>query len=162
MSGCDHLHALHYRPQHTFLHTLSISLGSECMRAYADENAIYASRSHHGATLPSSTSLLMLVHTGEAIAISAGYQHSLMLKRDGTVWATGWNGNGQLGDGTTTDSDTFEEVFGPCGTVMFKTDMRIVTHLPLAITHTDTCTDWTADSTIYTHASHFAFMLYQQ
>ena len=54
----------------------------------------------------------MLVHTGEAIAISAGYQHSLVLKEDGSVWATGWNGNGQLGDGTTIDKYTFVEVAG--------------------------------------------------
>jgi alpha-tubulin suppressor-like RCC1 family protein len=34
-------------------------------------------------------------------AISAGTSHSLALKSDGTVWAWGWNGNGQLGNGTT-------------------------------------------------------------
>jgi len=33
-------------------------------------------------------------------AVAAGYQHSLALKNDGTVWAWGNNGNGQLGDGT--------------------------------------------------------------
>jgi alpha-tubulin suppressor-like RCC1 family protein len=30
-------------------------------------------------------------------AIEAGYQHSIALKNDGTVWAWGWNGCGQLG-----------------------------------------------------------------
>lgn len=39
----------------------------------------------------------------ETITFSAGYQHSLLLKIDGTVWACGYNGYGQLGDGTTTD-----------------------------------------------------------
>jgi alpha-tubulin suppressor-like RCC1 family protein len=34
-------------------------------------------------------------------SISAGYQHSLFLKTDGTVWASGWNEYGTLGDGTT-------------------------------------------------------------
>ncbi len=35
------------------------------------------------------------------IAISAGSNHSLFLKNDGTVWACGYNEFGQLGDGTT-------------------------------------------------------------
>ncbi|MEO8058177.1 MAG: immunoglobulin domain-containing protein [Burkholderiales bacterium] len=37
------------------------------------------------------------------IAVAAGEVHSLALKADGTVWAWGENGNGALGDGTTTD-----------------------------------------------------------
>jgi alpha-tubulin suppressor-like RCC1 family protein len=36
-------------------------------------------------------------------AITAGSHHSLALLEDGTVWAWGYNGFGQLGDGTTTD-----------------------------------------------------------
>ena len=32
--------------------------------------------------------------------ISAGYVHTIALKKDGTVWAWGSNGNGELGDGT--------------------------------------------------------------
>ena len=40
-------------------------------------------------------------------SIAAGFDHSLALKRDGTVWGTGWNGDGQLGDGTNTGRTTF-------------------------------------------------------
>ena len=37
-------------------------------------------------------------------AASGGVGHSLALRSDGTVWAWGWNGYGQLGDGTTSPS----------------------------------------------------------
>jgi alpha-tubulin suppressor-like RCC1 family protein len=37
------------------------------------------------------------------IAISAGKWHNLAIKSDGTLWAWGWNWDGQLGDGTYTD-----------------------------------------------------------
>jgi alpha-tubulin suppressor-like RCC1 family protein len=41
-----------------------------------------------------------------AIAIAAGAYHTLALKSDGTLWAWGYNGMGQLGDGTTTRRPT--------------------------------------------------------
>ena len=49
--------------------------------------------------------------TGVA-TIAAGEFHSLALKTDGTVWAWGNNGNGQLGDGTTTTRPTPVQVRG--------------------------------------------------
>jgi alpha-tubulin suppressor-like RCC1 family protein len=39
-------------------------------------------------------------------AIAAGCNHSLALTEDGTVFAWGWNGGGQLGGGTYSPSDT--------------------------------------------------------
>ena len=38
--------------------------------------------------------------------LASGWDHSLALKEDGTVWAWGNNSYGQLGNGTTTDSHT--------------------------------------------------------
>jgi len=37
----------------------------------------------------------------DVVAVSAGQDHSMVLKSDGAVWSWGCNGNGQLGDGTT-------------------------------------------------------------
>ena len=34
----------------------------------------------------------------------------MVLKKDGTVWATGWNDDGQLGDGTTNSKRKFVKV----------------------------------------------------
>ena len=50
------------------------------------------------------------VHAG-AQAIAAGGYHSMVLKADGTVWAAGGNGYGQLGDGTQDDKSNFVQVF---------------------------------------------------
>jgi len=36
----------------------------------------------------------------EVVGISTGYNHTVYLKSDGTVWAAGQNSEGQLGDGT--------------------------------------------------------------
>ncbi|AEC02951.1 fimbrillin family protein [Parasphaerochaeta coccoides] len=39
----------------------------------------------------------------DVAAVFAGETHTLILKKDGTLWATGYNGVGQLGDGTIID-----------------------------------------------------------
>jgi alpha-tubulin suppressor-like RCC1 family protein len=48
-------------------------------------------------------------------SIGSGLFHSLALKNDGTVWAWGFNGTGQLGDGTTTQRNTPVQVSGLSG-----------------------------------------------
>jgi alpha-tubulin suppressor-like RCC1 family protein len=35
-------------------------------------------------------------------AVSTGFYHTVALKNDGTIWGWGYNGHGELGDGTTT------------------------------------------------------------
>jgi len=47
---------------------------------------------------------------GGAVGISAGYQHTVYLKSDGTVWAAGGNSAGQLGIGTTTGRNDVVQV----------------------------------------------------
>jgi alpha-tubulin suppressor-like RCC1 family protein len=50
------------------------------------------------------------------VAVAGGYFFSIALKSDGTVWAWGSNGDGQLGDGTTTNRNTSVQVRGQGGT----------------------------------------------
>ena len=38
--------------------------------------------------------------------IDAGSSHSLFIKSDGSLWGMGYNRDGRLGDGTTTDRST--------------------------------------------------------
>jgi len=45
-----------------------------------------------------------------AIKIAAGYYHSLAIKNDGTLWATGYNEYGQLGTGDNNNRNVFVQV----------------------------------------------------
>ncbi|AEC02284.1 fimbrillin family protein [Parasphaerochaeta coccoides] len=47
----------------------------------------------------------------DVAAVSAGNYHTMILKKDGTLWATGYNAHGQLGVGDTTDRSTPEQVW---------------------------------------------------
>ncbi len=53
-----------------------------------------------------------MLNVANAVGISAGVFHSLVVLSNGTVLATGQNNNGQLGDGTTTDRSSVVPVAG--------------------------------------------------
>ncbi|MBF0371652.1 MAG: S-layer homology domain-containing protein, partial [Magnetococcales bacterium] len=58
----------------------------------------------NGSTTDSTSPVQVLALTEfNPSSVSAGYDHSVALKSDGTVWAWGGNKYGQLGDGTNTD-----------------------------------------------------------
>ena len=54
-------------------------------------------------------------YLSDIVAISAGNNHSLALKSDGSLWSFGYNGYGQLGDGTTADRSLPVQVKGVNG-----------------------------------------------
>jgi alpha-tubulin suppressor-like RCC1 family protein len=73
-------------------------------------NGTYTTTSPYGIDTPEMVSGL----TG-ITAIAIGEIDNLALKSDGTVWAWGYNGYGDLGNGTYTSSKTPVQVLGPGG-----------------------------------------------
>ena len=47
--------------------------------------------------------------------MAAGGHHSIVLKQDGSVWTTGYNNYGQLGDGSTSNSKYLQSVISSGG-----------------------------------------------
>jgi alpha-tubulin suppressor-like RCC1 family protein len=64
----------------------------------------------YATTWPYSTNQPQEIVAGGVIAIAAGQYHSLFLKSDGSLWAMGANGYGQLGDGTFNNTNQPEEI----------------------------------------------------
>jgi len=52
------------------------------------------------------------VSSGIVTAVAAGYDHTVILRNDGTVWSWGNNSNGQLGNGNITASNAPVQVSG--------------------------------------------------
>jgi len=69
-------------------------------------------------TTSSSTPVTVAGLAGRVTALAAGENHTVALLEDGTLQAWGWNGYGQLGNGTTTNSSTPVTVVGLGGRVI--------------------------------------------
>ncbi len=54
------------------------------------------------------------------VDLAAGFSHSLLLDASGQIWASGENGDGQLGLGGSNDRDVFEQVLGIEGTGLLE------------------------------------------
>jgi len=53
--------------------------------------------------------------TSKPVYVSAGQNHSMIVAYDGTLWATGNNSNGKLGDGTDADRNSWVQVMSSPG-----------------------------------------------
>jgi alpha-tubulin suppressor-like RCC1 family protein len=69
----------------------------------------------NGTISSSYTPPVQVLNLTGVIAIGVGNQHSVALKSDGTVWAWGYNNNGELGNGTRTNSSIPVQVPGLTG-----------------------------------------------
>ncbi|MGB9880629.1 MAG: RCC1 domain-containing protein [Anaerolineae bacterium] len=58
-----------------------------------------------------------MMNMTDAVMAVTNARHTLVLRRDGTVWATGYNNYGQLGDGTTATRLTPVQVQGLTGVI---------------------------------------------
>ena len=65
--------------------------------------------------------------------VAAGWDHSLFLKSDGSLWGIGYNGFGELGDGTTNNTWFPEQIVaGPPGYNIISIQLLTETNLRLS------------------------------
>lgn len=107
-------------------HIISISAGSDHTVALKNDGTVWTwgyngtGQLGNGAPLGETPNQTPAQVTGLSgiTAVAAGAYHSLALKNDGTVWAWGYNGHGQLGNDSLTDSAVPVQVKGLLGPVV--------------------------------------------
>jgi len=116
-----------------------VSAGSNFALALKDDNTVWAWGNNDSGKLGDNTEvekwtpIQVKDSTGATFLtgineIAASNVHSLALKSDGTVWSWGWNGNGQLGDGTNSDKATLPvQVVGVGGSGYLSDVSKITT-----------------------------------
>jgi len=79
---------------------------------------------------PCSTTPIQISGLTDVIAIAAGDKHTIALKADGTVWAWGYNGYGQLGTETTEICQTWSTVMSSFSgqSLLYHSDPGIRAH----------------------------------
>ena len=63
-----------------------------------------------GDTTNRTTFTVITTNTNDIKSVCCGENHTLILKNDGTLWGTGYNGNGQLGLGDGNNRTTFTQI----------------------------------------------------
>lgn len=81
-----------------------------------------------------------LVFPSPVVQISASGTFAMARLADGSVWTTGWNHKGQLGDGTTTNRSVWARVAGVSGVISIATTLEAC----LALTSTGEVWGWGA------------------
>ncbi len=99
---------------------ISVSLGMFHGLALKDDGTVWAwggpypgkDASYIGTGIKDTGSNMLRINITNVTDVSAGSDYCLALKDDGTVWAWGYNDNGELGDGTYIDSTIPVQVKG--------------------------------------------------
>lgn len=91
-----------------------------------------------GSTTTRLTPVQMIGLTDGVTQVAAGGFHSVVLRSDGTVWTSGLNINGELGDGTTTDRSTP----GPVPGLTNITQIAANQHWTITLRSDGTVWDW--------------------
>lgn len=106
-----------------FKHVVAVDGGRSHTLALRADGTVWAWGSNESGQLGDGTwdDSLIPVQVGgkkglaNIVAIAAGYDHSVALRKDGTVWTWGSNEFGQLGDGTDTNAGLPVQVLGRDG-----------------------------------------------
>ena len=109
----------------------AVSAGSDYTVILREDGTVWAcGRNNYGqlgngSTTDSSTFVQMQYSSDsdtaavtDVSAIAAGTSHTVILKKDGTVWACGWNNYGQLGNGSTVSSTALVPMKDSSGNAM--------------------------------------------
>src|SRR3989344_2420291 len=91
-----------YAPAYSYGHSLAVKSDGTAWAWGSNSNGQLGTGGSNSSTPVQVKSTTGSGYLTDVVAIAAGYNYSLALKSDGTVWAWGRNNYGQLGDGTTT------------------------------------------------------------
>lgn len=105
---------------------VAISGGANHVLALKSDGTLWAWGSNSlrqlgdGTTVSRSASVVQVSGLTNVISISAGSNYSLAVKSDGTAWGWGYNGYGQLGDGTVADRALPTQITGIAGVALIN------------------------------------------
>lgn len=103
--GSTEQNKVHFYPVGTETNWASIAAGDHHALALKSDGTLWSWGSNNygqlgdGTTTNNSTTPIQIGTDANWVSVAAGNYHSLALKSDGTLWAWGYNSNGQLGDG---------------------------------------------------------------
>jgi len=106
----------HSSPVKIMNSVVSVSSGTNHTLAIRSDGSLWSwGGDYRGSRRPGVDVMSYTRHTplkimDSVVAVAIGWNHTAVIKTDGSLWTWGWNHRGQLGDGTTTDRRLPEKV----------------------------------------------------